>query len=101
MRKPLLHALMELLLTIGCHLCCAMPATMQRCMVVIFSDYVENIMAIFMDDLSVYRGTFDLHLDSLAKVLLRCEEVNLVLNWEKLHFMVQEGVVLVSRDRSY
>ena len=23
-----------------------------------------------------------------------CEESNLVLNWEKCHFMVQEGIVL-------
>ena len=28
------------------------------------------------------------------KVLQRCEETNLVLNWEKCHFMVNEGVVL-------
>ena len=24
----------------------------------------------------------------------RCEKTNLVLNWEKCHFMVQEGIVL-------
>jgi len=28
------------------------------------------------------------------KVLCRCKKVNLVLNWEKYHFVVQEGVVL-------
>ena len=27
-------------------------------------------------------------------MLVRCEETNLVLNWEKYHFMVQEGIVL-------
>ena len=27
-------------------------------------------------------------------MLQRCEETNLVLNWEKCHFMVQEGIVL-------
>ena len=47
-----------------------------------------------MDDFSVYGGTFDLCLDNLTKVFHRCEEANLVLNWEKYHFMVQEGVVL-------
>ncbi|CAM8968122.1 unnamed protein product [Rhodiola kirilowii] len=31
---------------------------------------------------------------NLAKVLKRCIETNLVLNWEKCHFMVQEGIVL-------
>ncbi|XP_022873478.1 uncharacterized protein LOC111392376 [Olea europaea var. sylvestris] len=30
-------------------------------------------------------------------VLKRCEETNLVLNWEKCHFMVQEGIVLGHR----
>ncbi|KAG7527990.1 Integrase catalytic core [Arabidopsis thaliana x Arabidopsis arenosa] len=28
------------------------------------------------------------------RVLNRCEETNLVLNWEKCHFMVREGIVL-------
>ncbi|XP_075504542.1 uncharacterized protein LOC142541980 [Primulina tabacum] len=31
---------------------------------------------------------------NLITVLKRCEETNLVLNWEKCHFMVQEGIVL-------
>ncbi|XP_070029482.1 uncharacterized mitochondrial protein AtMg00860-like [Nicotiana sylvestris] len=29
----------------------------------------------------------------MVKVLARCEETNLVLNWEKCHFMVEEGIV--------
>ncbi|XP_070049294.1 uncharacterized protein [Nicotiana tomentosiformis] len=33
-------------------------------------------------------------LDNLDKVLACCEETNLVLNWEKCHFMVKEGIVL-------
>lgn len=47
-----------------------------------------------MDDFLIYGGTFDLCLDNLAKVLHRCEEVKLILNWKKCHFMVQKGVVL-------
>ena len=47
-----------------------------------------------MDDFSVYGGTFDFCLENLTKVLSRCEEVNLVVNWEKCHFMGQEGEVL-------
>ena len=47
-----------------------------------------------MDDFSVYGSTFDACLDNLSKVLQRCEETNLVLNWEKCHFMVTKGVVL-------
>ena len=47
-----------------------------------------------MDDFSVYGATYDHCLNNLSKVLQRSEDVNLVLNWEKYHFMVQEGVVL-------
>ena len=47
-----------------------------------------------MDDFSVYGTSFDNCLHNLSKVLQRCEETNLVLNWEKCHFMVNEGIVL-------
>jgi len=47
-----------------------------------------------MDDFSVYGKTFDDCLENLDKVLQRCEEKYLVLNWEKCHFMVREGIVL-------
>ncbi|KAK1662502.1 hypothetical protein QYE76_050661 [Lolium multiflorum] len=49
---------------------------------------------VFMDDFSVYENSFDNCLRNLDKVLQRCEETNLVLNWEKCHFMVNEGIVL-------
>ena len=60
----------------------------------IFFDFIADIMEVFMDDFSVYGTTYDHYLDNLSKVLQRCEDVNLVLNWEKCHFMVQEGVLL-------
>ena len=49
---------------------CNAPATFQTCMISIFADYIEKIMEVFMDD------------------------QHLVLNWEKCHFMVTEGIVL-------
>ena len=73
---------------------CNAPATFQRCMMSIFSDFVEDIMEVFMDDFSLYGSSFDACLDNLFKVLQHCEETNLVLNWEKCHFMVTKGVVL-------
>lgn len=73
---------------------CNAPATFQCCMKAIFSDFIKNIMEVFMDDFSVYGSSFDNCLTNLSKVLQRCEEVNLVLNWEKCHFMVREGIVL-------
>ncbi|WVZ52885.1 hypothetical protein U9M48_003891 [Paspalum notatum var. saurae] len=72
---------------------CNAPASFQHCMIAIFSDLIENIMEVFMDDFSVYGNTFD-SLENLEKVLQRCKEVDLVLNWEKCHFMVREGIVL-------
>ncbi|CAN6691860.1 unnamed protein product [Malus baccata var. baccata] len=73
---------------------CNAPATFQRCMVSIFSDYVERIIEIFMDDFSVFGNSFDNCLDNLTLILKRCVETNLVLNWEKCHFMVKQGIVL-------
>ena len=73
---------------------CNAPATFQRCMLAIFSDMIEDILEIFMDDFSVFGGTFDQCLQNLRKVLMRCIEIDMVLNWEKCHFMVQSGIVL-------
>ena len=73
---------------------CNAPATFQRCMMAIFSYLVEEIMDVFMDDFSIYGGSFEGCLENLEQVLTRCEETNLVLNWEKCHFMVEEGIVL-------
>ncbi|GKA48345.1 putative nucleotidyltransferase, ribonuclease H, partial [Tanacetum coccineum] len=56
---------------------CNAPATFQRCMTAIFHDMVEDFMG-----------------SNLDRMLARCEETNLVLNWEKCHFMVKEGIVL-------
>src|SRR3954469_12828039 len=73
---------------------CNAPATFQKCMQAIFSDFIEKTMEVFMDDFSVFRASFDLCLENLDTVLKRCVETNLVLNWEKCHFMVTEGIVL-------
>jgi hypothetical protein len=60
----------------------------------IFSDLIEKVMKVFMDDFSVYGKTFKDCLANLDKVRKRCQMVDLVLNWEKCHFMVREGIVL-------
>ena len=59
-----------------------------------FSDMVEKCIEVFMDDFSIFGPSFEGCLSNLERVLQRCEESNLVLNWEKCHFMVQEGIVL-------
>ena len=47
-----------------------------------------------MDDFSVMGTSFDNCLKNLELILKRCQETNLVLNWEKCHFMVRVGIVL-------
>ncbi|KAK1419540.1 hypothetical protein QVD17_28715 [Tagetes erecta] len=73
---------------------CNAPATFQRCMVAIFQDMMQNSMEVFMDDFSVFGSSFDHCLSNLESMLKRCIETNLMLNWEKCHFMVTEGIVL-------
>ena len=73
---------------------CNALTTFQRCMLSIFSDMVEHIMEVYMDDITVYRESFDECLIHLETILHRCIEKNLVLNWEKCHFMVNQGIVL-------
>ncbi|GJX39204.1 reverse transcriptase domain-containing protein [Tanacetum coccineum] len=63
-------------------------------MVTIFHDMIEKTMEVFMDDFLVFGDSFSSCLSHLDKMLQRCKDTNLVLNWEKCHFMVKEGIVL-------
>jgi hypothetical protein len=47
-----------------------------------------------MDDFSIYGKMFMDCLENMDKVLTRCAEVDMVLNWEKCNFMVKKGIVL-------
>ncbi|GKC75605.1 reverse transcriptase domain-containing protein, partial [Tanacetum coccineum] len=73
---------------------CNAPTTFQRCMLAIFHDMIEESVEVFMDDFSVFGDSFDKCLNNLDKMLQRCKDAHLVLNWEKCHFMVKEGIVL-------
>ncbi|GJQ92168.1 reverse transcriptase domain-containing protein [Tanacetum coccineum] len=73
---------------------CNAPGTFQWCMMAIFHDMIEKTMEVFMDDFLVFRDSFDSCLSNLEKMLKRCEDTNLVLNWEKCHFMYREGIML-------
>ena len=58
---------------------------------------VEQTLEVFLDGFSLFGGSYDDFLHNLENVLKRCEETNLVLNWEKYHFIVQEGIILGHR----
>ena len=69
---------------------CNAPTTFQRCMMAIFSDFIE----VFMDDFLVFGSSFVVCLEHLTQILDICAKKHLVLSWEKSHFMVREGIVL-------
>ncbi|GKB52586.1 reverse transcriptase domain-containing protein [Tanacetum coccineum] len=95
-RQPLLVPIRNICLCVVCLLGYAMHlgGTFQRCMMAIFHDMIEKTMEVFMDDFSVFGDSFSTCLSHLEKMLKRCEDTNLSLNWEKSHFMVKEGIVL-------
>ena len=75
---------------------CNALGTFQRCMMGIFSDMIEHILEIFMDDFSIFGNSYEGCLENLKRVLKRCQEKNLVLNWEKGivlgHIVLREGI---------
>nr|GFB00786.1 reverse transcriptase domain-containing protein [Tanacetum cinerariifolium] len=73
---------------------CNALGTFQRCMMSIFHDMIEKTMEVSMDDFLVFEDSFSSCLTNLHKMLNCYEETNLVLNWEKCHFMCREGIVL-------
>nr|GEV55541.1 reverse transcriptase domain-containing protein [Tanacetum cinerariifolium] len=73
---------------------CNAPGTFQRCMMGIFHDMIEQTMEVFMDEFLVFGNSFSTCLTNLKKMLKRCEDTKLALNWENSHFMVKEGIVL-------
>nr|GEZ31970.1 reverse transcriptase domain-containing protein [Tanacetum cinerariifolium] len=73
---------------------CNALGTFQRYMISIFHDMIEKTMEVFMDGFLVFGDSFSSCLSNLDKMLKRCEDKNLVLNWEKCHFMCKEGIVL-------
>lgn len=73
---------------------CNAPVTFQRCMMSIFADFLDEIMEVFLDEFSVCGASVKNFLHILERILERCVLVNLVLTWEKYHFMVTERIVL-------
>jgi len=70
-RKPHSPVPLALLPIEGCRSAYNAPDTFQRCMLSIFSDFLEKCIEVFMDDFTVYVSSFDACLDSLDKVLNR------------------------------
>nr|GEX96844.1 reverse transcriptase domain-containing protein [Tanacetum cinerariifolium] len=73
---------------------CNAPGTFQRCTMAIFHDMIEKTIEVSMDGFSIFENSFQSCLSHLKRMLKRCEDTNLCLNWEKSHFMVKEGIVI-------
>jgi hypothetical protein len=73
---------------------CNAPTTFQRSMISIFSDMVKRSLEIFMDNFSIFGSSFEEYLHQITLVLFQCKKKNMVLNLEKCHFMVKQGIVL-------
>ncbi|GJV73855.1 reverse transcriptase domain-containing protein [Tanacetum coccineum] len=73
---------------------CNAPGTFQRCMLAIFHDMIKESVKVFMDDFFVFGSSFEHCLNNLDKMFQCYEDAHLVLNWEKYHFMVKEGILL-------
>ncbi|GJT49541.1 reverse transcriptase domain-containing protein [Tanacetum coccineum] len=66
----------------------------DECMLAIFHDMIKEFVKVFMNDFSIFGNSFDNCLNNLDRMLQCCKDAHLVLNWEKCHFMVKEGIVL-------
>ncbi|RDX90236.1 hypothetical protein CR513_27926, partial [Mucuna pruriens] len=60
---------------------CNAPSMFERCMISIFADLLKDCIEVFMDDFIVYVESFEACLENLSRVLTRCIETNLVLNF--------------------
>ncbi|GKE67522.1 reverse transcriptase domain-containing protein [Tanacetum coccineum] len=56
-------------------------------------EYSQEVIG-FSDVIAIFGNSFGNCLSRVDKMLKRCEDTNLCLNWEKSHFMVKEGIVL-------
>nr|GEW43948.1 reverse transcriptase domain-containing protein [Tanacetum cinerariifolium] len=93
-KRPHSLVFMERLPTAACLLAYVMHRGRSKGDDGYISRYDRKTMEVFMDDLSVFGNSFETCLSYLDKMLKRCEDTNLCLNWEKSHFMVKEGIVL-------
>ncbi|GJS26764.1 reverse transcriptase domain-containing protein [Tanacetum coccineum] len=71
---------------------CNAPATFQRCMLATFHDMIEESVKIIMDDFFVFGNSFDTCLNNLDKMLQRCKDTHLVLNWENVTSWSKKGL---------
>lgn len=93
-RKLCSHVLLELLLIKDALRALEYPNQFLEVHDQHFFNFIECIIEVFMDDLTVYGNSFNELLDNSTKVLKQCLETNLILNYKKYHFMVDKELIL-------
>ena len=73
---------------------CNAPATFQRLMQSTMSEFIFNILLVYLDDLLIYSNSFDQHLTNLRLVFQRLREIGVTLNPEKCQFVMPEVAFL-------
>ena len=73
---------------------CNGPATFQRAMDTILTEYRHQFILVYLDDINIHSQTFEEHLEHLQKVFEKLHKVGLKLNpekcnlfWNKLPFL--------------
>ena len=66
------------------------PATFQRLMQRVMSDFLFEHLLVYLDDLLVYSQTFEDHLCHLRRIFQRIESTGLKLRPEKCQFLAEE-----------
>ena len=66
------------------------PATFQRLMNGVMSDFLFNFLLVYLDDLLIFSQSFDDHLQHLEKILKKLSETGLKLNLEKCQLLRPE-----------
>ena len=69
------------------------PATFQRGMMMIFVEYLDKFMKVFLDDFIVYGNKED-HIEHLEKCLIKCRKNGVSLNPKKCYFCLNSRRIL-------
>ncbi|GJX94361.1 hypothetical protein Tco_0348947 [Tanacetum coccineum] len=69
----------------------------NMCMLAIFHDMIEESIKVFMEDFFVFGSSFDHYLNNLDKMLQRCKDAHLVLNWENVTLWLKKELCLDTR----
>jgi ribonuclease HI len=69
-------------------------ATFQRAMDIAFIGEKDKFVLIYLDDITVFSNSHELHLQHLRKTFLKCRKYGISLNPKKSNFALKEGKLL-------